>query len=317
MTTNNNTSDAERFPSHIPGSTFMNLPYTADLQRKNIKLVVAGVPWDGGTISPAGSRLGPSAIRQRSKRIRHYHPVFGFSPFELCPTVDVGDVLVNDQDQSASLASIEKFFSHIAQHNIIPVTAGGDHLITLPILRAIAGDGPVGLIHVDAHGDTADTSSQGNKFSSSTPFRRAVEEGLVNPERVIQIGIRGPTRIPDKERWARDAGMRVITMDEFHDMGITNTITETHTIAGDGPVYITVDIDGIDPAFAPGTGTPVVGGLTSYEILRILRSLRGLNIVGGDVTEVCPHLDINDMTALLAGSLMFEILCLAAEGTTQ
>lgn len=296
---------------YSPLVTFMDLPYTSDPQGLDIGVV--GVPWDGGTNMRVGSRHAPREIRNMSARLRHFHPTMEVSPFELCTVADVGDVPVNSHDQAASLQSIETFYARLASSGVIPLTAGGDHLITLPIFRAIAREAPLGMVQFDAHSDTSETSAEGEKYSAATPFRHAVEEGLLDPKRVIQIGIRGPVRSRDKMQWAHDVGMRLITMDDLYEIGVDGVIGEARRLMGDGPTYISFDIDGIDPAFAPGTGTPVIGGVTTYEAQRILRGLRGLNLVGGDVTEVSPPYDVNNCTALVGASLLFEILCLIAD----
>lgn len=292
-------------------STFMRLPFEDDLDK--VDIAVIGVPWDGGTRSGAGSREGPRTIRHKSSRIQPFHTGMRFSPFNVCSVADIGDVDVNPFNQAAGLKCIEAFYETLTKFNVTPVSMGGDHLITLPILRAIAHKEPVGLVHFDAHHDMATTSIYGDPYASSTPFRHAIDEGLVDPKRVIQIGIRGSVPTFERERWARESGVSVVTMDDFYDKGIDEVIRLARQVVGDNPTYITFDIDGIDPAFAPGTGAPVIGGLTTYESLRILRGLRGLNLIGGDVNEVSPAHDVNDSTSFVGASLLYEILCLVAE----
>lgn len=294
-------------------STFMKLPFESDWS--SLDLAVVGIPWDGGTAVRVGARHGPQQIRAMSARLRHLHPTLGLSPIERCTLADVGDVPVDPFDQAATLANIASFYRGLATAKVMPVTIGGDHLVTLPVLRGIYSKEPFGLVHIDAHSDTANSSADGQKYASSTPFRRAVEEGIVDPKRVVQIGIRGPVRSYEKEEWAKDAGMRIVTMDNFYEVGIEGIIKETRRIMGDGPTYLTVDIDGIDPAFAPGTGTPVIGGITTYECQRILRGMQGLKLIGGDVVEISPPHDINNVTSLVGASLIYEILCLVADAS--
>jgi guanidinopropionase len=194
----------------------------------------------------------------------------------------------------------------------LPLSAGGDHSITHPIFRAIATpDTPVGMVHVDAHTDTWD-SWQGNKFNHGAPFRRAVEDGVLDPKRTVQIGIRGPQNVFDGWAFSRDSGMRVIFMEEFTELGVDAVIVEACRVVGDGPTYISFDVDGLDPVYAPGTGTPEVGGITTVEAQKLLRGLGGLNLVGGDVVEVAPPFDPSGNTALVGATMMFEILCLLA-----
>lgn len=298
-----------------PSATFMGLPFLRDIE--SLDIAVLGVPWDGGTPVRVGSRHGPEQIRAMSERIHGRHPIYGVSPFELCAIGDIGDVTVPPFDQQAGLLAIEAFYRRLAAAKVSPVTAGGDHLVTLPVLRAIAKDRPFALVQFDAHCDTADTSRDGNRYSSSTPFRRAIEEELLDPRRVVQIGIRGPVRSFEKMQWALDHGVRQITVDDLHDQGIDAVVRQVREIIGDQPTYVTFDIDGIDPAFAPGTGAPVVGGLTSYEAQRILRGLNGARVLGGDVVEVSPPYDLANMTSLLGASLLYEILCLVAQTLSQ
>lgn len=299
-----------RVQAQVPSPTFMRLPYTYDYEALDIAIV--GIPWDGGTSVRVGSRRAPREIREMSVRLHRLHPTYGVSPLDLCVVGDVGDAPVYPFDQSKSLESVAKFFRQLAECGVAPVIAGGDHLATLPVLRGIVRDRPVALVHFDAHCDTADFSAEGERFAASTPFRRAIEEGLVDPKRVVQIGLRESLRSDEKMRWARSQGVRQITMDEIYDCRLDEVIQEMRRVVGDHPTYVTFDIDGLDPAFAPGTGTPVIGGLTTYQAQRLLRGLLGLNIVGGDVMEVSPPYDFNNCTALVGASLMYELLCLIA-----
>ncbi|MEE8625115.1 MAG: arginase family protein, partial [Acidiferrobacterales bacterium] len=193
----------------------------------------------------------------------------------------------------------------------VPISAGGDHSVTLPIFRAIASERPVGMVHFDAHCDTGD-DYLGSKFHHGAPFRRAVEEGLLDPKRTIQIGIRGSLNDPDVWKFSHDSGMRVIYMEELYEMGVKAVIAEARRVVGDGPTYISFDVDGLDPVYAPGTGTPEVGGFTTLEAQMMIRGLQGLNLIGGDVVEVAPPFDISGNTALVGATMMFEILCVVA-----
>ena len=199
---------------------------------------------------------------------------------------------------------------------MVPLSVGGDHSISLPILRAVAARGPVGMVHIDAHCDTGD-DYMGSRFHHGAPFRRAVEEGLLDPTRVIQIGIRGTTNDPDMWGFSQRSGMRVLGMDEFSDQGWRFAAAEARRVAGTGPVYLSFDIDSLDPSQAPGTGTPEAGGLTALEAIRLLRALRGLDFVGGDLVEVSPPFDVGTLTAFNGASLLFEILCLLTEALLQ
>jgi guanidinopropionase len=235
---------------------------------------------------------------------------------DLCQVADVGDVPQNPLDLADSIQKIQAFFATLHAAGVVPVTAGGDHTITLPILRALATEGPVGCIHFDAHADTLDTLL-GTKINHGTPFRRAVEEGLIDPRRMIQIGLRG-TRYSDEDiAFGADVGMRLITMDDYEEMGRAHVITEARRVVGEGPTYITFDIDGLDPIYAIGTGAPEPGGLSMRDAQVMLRGLRGLQLIGGDVCEVSPPLDPTGHTALNAANLMFEILCVVADAVAQ
>ena len=194
----------------------------------------------------------------------------------------------------------------------MPLAVGGDHSVTLPVFRAIAKDRPIGMIHIDAHCDTGD-DYMGSKFHHGAPFSRAVEEGLLDPKRTVQIGIRGSVNDLDLWKFSHDSGMRVIYMDEFHRLGIDQTLQEARRIVGQGPVYISFDIDSLDPAFAPGTGTPEIGGLTSLEAQLLIRGCSGLNIIGADMVEVAPSFDPSGSTAMVGANILFELLCVIAE----
>ncbi|MHA1569694.1 MAG: agmatinase [Alphaproteobacteria bacterium] len=298
-------------PRFAGDATFMRLPRVEDPADVDIALV--GVPWDGGTTNRAGARHGPREIRSMSSFMRKVHHASLIAPFDLCRVADLGDVSVNPIDPMDTMGRVEKFFGQVVAAGAAPLSAGGDHLCTLPILRAIAGDRPVGMVHFDAHSDTADEHFGGARYTHGTPFRRAVEEGLLDPKRVVQIGIRGTIHEPTDMDFAVSAGMRVITIEEFFSMGVDAVIAEARRVAGTGPTYVSFDVDGLDPAYAPGTGTPEVGGYTTFDAQRMIRGLEGLDLIGGDVVEVAPPFDPSGNTALVGATMMFEILCVLAK----
>ena len=304
-------NDPKTQPRYSGIPTFMRTPYTTDLSA--IDIVLIGVPFDGGVTNRTGTRHGPREVRNQSSLMRTINQATGIAPFELARVGDIGDALPdNPFELIASHKAIQSFFEPVKTAGVLPLSAGGDHSITLPILRAIAKDGPVALVHFDAHCDTGD-DYLGSKFHHGSPFKIAAEEGLIDPEKTIQIGIRGG--ITDREQWkfSYDSGMRVIHIEEFYDMGVDAVIDEIHKVVGDSPVYVTFDVDGLDPVYAPGTGTPEVGGFTSFEAQKMLRSLADLHIIGGDVVEVSPPFDPSGVTALVGATMMFEILCVMSE----
>ncbi|MCG3143674.1 MAG: Guanidinopropionase [Gammaproteobacteria bacterium] len=307
--------DAALMPRFGAIPTFMRLPCICDPAQLDIALI--GVPWDGGTTNRAGARHGPREIRNMSSLMRSTHHVSRISPYRLARCADMGDAPVNPINLMESLAIIERFYQPVRAAGCLPLSAGGDHLITLPIFRAIARGRPVGMIHFDAHSDTWDRYFGDNRYTHGTPFRRAVEEGLLDPGRTVQIGIRGSLYGPEDMAFAERSGMRVIYMEEFTRLGVEGTIAEARRVAGDGPTYISFDVDGLDPAFAPGTGTPEIGGITTREAQAVLRGLRGLNLIGADVVEVAPPFDPSGSTALVGATLMFELLCLLADAVDR
>lgn len=295
--------------------TFMRLPTFEN--PKDVDIGLIGVPWDGGTSTKPGARHGPREIRSASSVIRLRHHVSGIAPYELCRVGDLGDAPVNPVDPFITMDHITEFYGKVYAAGTIPLTAGGDHLSTLPIFRAIAKDEPIGMVHFDAHSDTADTFFGGSKYAHGTPFRRAVEEGLLDPKRTIQIGIRSSLYAPDDLDFAISSGMRVVFIEELYEKGTDAIIKEARQIVGTGKTYITFDVDGIDPAFVPGTGTPEVGGFTVHEAQKMIRGLQGLNLIGADVVEVSPPLDPTGMSALVGANLMFELLCLLADAHSR
>ena len=296
---------------HVPPGALLAL----DLD--GVDIALAGVPFDGGVTNRPGARHGPREIRNSSSMIRTLHPVTRINPFELCRVADVGDVRFTQLSRiEETEREIREFFERVTASGAIPLAAGGDHTISFPILEAVAKDDPVGLIHIDAHTDTWG-EWQGSMVHHGSPFRRAVERGLIDPRRTIQIGIRGAQITTEGWDFSRDSGIRVLFMHEIEEMGVGAVIEEARRTVGDGPIYITFDVDGLDPAYAPGTGTPEVGGLTTREALRLLRGMRGLDLIGGDVVEVAPPFDPSGNTALVGATLMYEILCLLAESLHQ
>lgn len=298
-------------PRYTGLPTFMRAPQVEDASEVDIALI--GVPFDGAVTNRPGARHGPREIRNMSSLIRSIHPVSKINPYEICRVGDLGDVpLPHVYESSATVQDIAGFFKIVHAAGAIPLTAGGDHSITFPILQAIATKGPVGLVHIDAHTDTWD-EFLGSKFTHGAPFRRAVEDGVLDPKRAVQIGIRGAQNSDEGWNFSINSGMRVIFMEEFTELGVKSTIAEARRVVAGGPTYISFDVDALDPAFAPGTGTPEVGGLTTVEAQALVRGLQGLDLVGGDVVEVSPPFDPSGNTALVGATIMYEILCVLAD----
>ena len=291
--------------------TFMRLPHVSPDTPKisDVDIGIIGVPWDSGTTNRPGPRHGPRQLRDASTMIRAQHPVSGIRPYEKLNCADLGDVSINPADIEDSMNRITSFYKTVIEKGIKPLTAGGDHLTSLPVLRAIAETGPLGMIHFDSHTDLFHSYFDGTMFTHGTPFRRAVEENLLDPKRVIQIGIRGTQYDREDLDFAGAVGIRVVKIEEFFDRGIEDVMAEAREIVGEKETYISYDIDFIDPAFAPGTGTPEVGGPNSYEALKVVRELTGVKIVGADMVEVSPPFDPSSNTAFLGVSVMFELLC--------
>ena len=293
--------------------TFMRLPHLGpdDPRLDEVQIGLVGVPWDGGTTNRPGPRHGPRAMRDASTMIRAQHAVTGMRPFETVNCADLGDVPPNPASLEDSLARITAFYARLKTRGIRPLTAGGDHLSSLPILRALAEE-PLGFLQFDSHTDLFDSYFGGQKFTHGTPFRRAVEENLIDPKRMVQIGIRGTMYDTEDRDFAAAAGIRIIPVEEMFARGLPDVIAEAREILGQKPVYLSYDIDFVDPAFAPGTGTPEVGGPNSYQALQAVRLLGGIRLAGADVVEVSPPFDLGGATAYLGASVMFEILCLMA-----
>lgn len=295
--------------------TFMRLPAAKD--PAGIEIGLVGVPWDGGTTNRPGARHGPRALRDASTMVRMVNQATAAAPFHTVRCADLGDVPPNPASLEDSLARIERFFDALMAAGVTPLTAGGDHLSTLPVLRAVAKGGAVGMIHFDSHTDLYDDYFGGYKLTHGTPFRRAVEEGLLDPRRIVQIGIRGSTYDGEDREFAAAVGVRIVTIEELMDRGPDAVMAEARTIVGAAPVYISFDIDGIDPAQAPGTGTPEIGGFSTHTAQRMVRALDGLDIVGADLVEVSPPFDVGGITAYVGASMLFELLCVTATAVAR
>ncbi len=295
--------------------TFMRLPsVTLDHERiDEVDLALVGIPWDGGTTNRPGARHGPRQLRDYSTMIRAMNPVTGISPFTLVNCADLGDVAPNPVDIQDTLDRVTTYYEELTRRGIVPLTAGGDHLTTLPVLRALAVSGPLGLIQFDSHTDLFDSYFGGHKFTHGTPFRRAIEEGLIDPKRFVQVGIRGTAYNTEDIEWGEAQGVRIIRIEELFDRGIDDVMVEVKKIVGTDPCYCTYDIDFVDPTYAPGTGTPEIGGPNSYQAQQVIRHMAGLNLIGADLVEVSPPFDPEGGTAWLGISLMFELLCVLAQ----
>ncbi|MBM3522102.1 MAG: agmatinase [Alphaproteobacteria bacterium] len=303
-------ADPQQRPRYTGVPTFFRTRYAESLDGLDIALV--GVPFDGGVTNRSGARHGPRAVRDQSSLLRRVNAATDIDPYALARIADVGDAWIEAPfELTRALDEIQETLTAIHAAGVVPVSVGGDHSVTLPILRAVAKHRPVGMVHVDAHCDTGD-DYLGSRFHHGAPFRRAVEEGLLDPKRVIQIGIRGTTNVRDHWKFSTDSGMRVLTMDEFHDRGWRFALDEARRVVGDGPVYVSFDVDGLDPIYAPGTGTPEAGGISMIEAMRLIRGLDGLDVIGGDVVEVAPPFDHAGLTAFHGATILYEILCLAA-----
>ncbi len=293
-------------------ATFMRLPHVSpdDPRIGEVDIGLIGAPWDSGTTNRPGPRHAPRQLRDLSTMIRAQNGATGVRPFERANCADLGDVGPNPADVMDSLTRFTDFYSRVRRASVRPLTAGGDHLCSLPILRALAADGPLGMIHFDSHTDLFHSYFDGCMYTHGTPFRRAIEEGLLDPTRVVQIGIRGTTYDREDRDFADSVGVRVVPIEEFFARGIDDVMAEARQIVGDRPTYVSYDIDFVDPAFAPGTGTPEVGGPNSFEALEVVRALAGLDIAGADMVEVSPPFDPTGATAWLGVSIMFELLCM-------
>jgi len=296
-----------QMPRFAGPATMMRLPTQAGAA--GLDACFVGVPLDIGTSNRAGARFAPRQIRAESCLIRPYNMATRAAPFDSLKVADIGDVAINTFNLEKSIGIIEAAFDAILAEGCRPLTLGGDHTIALPILRALKRKhGPLGMVHVDAHADINEHMF-GEPIAHGTPFRRAVEEGLLDGRRVAQIGLRGTGYAADDFDWPRRQGFRVVQAEECWHKSLKPLMDEVRRQLGEGPVYLSFDIDGLDPAFAPGTGTPEIGGLTSAQGLEIVRGCRGLDIVGADLVEVAPPYDPSGNTALTGANLLFEMLC--------
>ena len=308
MTERNQPQSGNAMPRFAGLATMMRLPAATSPQGLDAAFI--GVPLDIGTSNRPGARFGPRQIRAESALLRPYNMATGAAPFDTLQVADLGDVAINTYSLDKSLDIITAFYDEVLAANCRPITLGGDHTIALPILRAVARKhGPVALVHVDAHADVNDTMF-GETVAHGTPFRRAVDEGLLACDKVWQIGLRGTGYEADDFDWPRRQGFTLVQAHEVWYQSLAPLMAQVRERVGPSqPLYITFDIDGVDPAFAGGTGTPEIGGLTVPQALEIVRGCRGLNVVGGDLVEVAPAYDPSGNTALLGANLAYEMLC--------
>ena len=288
-------------------ATMMRLP--ARETASGLDVAFYGVPFDIGTSNRSGARFGPRSIRAESCLLRPYHMATRAAPFDSLIIADVGDVPLNTFNPAACVPIIRDFVGDVLAHGAIPIGIGGDHTVTYPILQAIAAaHGPVGIVHVDAHADVNDTMF-GEKITHGTWLRRAIEDNLVDVRRTVQIGVRGSGYAAEDFDWLTSLGGRVVPAEECWHRSLEPLMEQVRAQMGSGPAYLTFDIDGLDPSFAPGTGTPEIAGLTSIQGVEIIRGCRGMNLVGADLVEVAPMYDTSGNTALLGANLLFEQLC--------
>ncbi len=307
-----NLADPQQRPRFTGLATFFRAPVAESAAGLDIALV--GVPYDGGVTNRPGTRHGPREVRNQSSLMRRINQATGAAPFASARVADIGDAWVAKPfELSGAHAEIEAFFAQVKASGARALACGGDHSMSLPILRALAGDAPLGMIHIDAHADTGDNYG-GSRFHHGAPFKIAVDEGLLDPTRVAQIGIRGSMFDPDMWRFSHESGMKVTYVEELEARGWRTCMEEALAFVGDGPIYVSFDIDALDPAFAPGTGTPEAGGLTMREAMGMVRMLKGCDIRGADVVEVSPPFDHAGLTAMNGATIMFELLCVMAGG---
>ena len=295
-------------------ATFFRLPYREDFEAEPPRIGVCGVPYDGGVTNRPGPRHGPREVRNQSSMMRRFNQATGVNPFQATTVADIGDAWIRKPYELVGAhREIEDYFQRVKAAGIRALTCGGDHSVTLPILRALAAGGPpLGMIHIDAHVDTGD-NYLGSRFHHGAPFKIAVDEGLLDPKKVVQIGIRGALYQRDSSKFSFESGMRVMMIEEVEERGWRACIDEAREIVGEMPIYVSFDIDCLDPAFPPGTGTPEAGGLTMREAQGMIRRLKGLDIRGADMVEVSPPFDVGGITALNGATVMYELLCVMAE----
>ena len=303
--------DRRALPYTSP-ATLLGAPFrpeaASDPAAHPLDIALIGVPMDLGVTNRSGARFGPRAVRG-AERIGPYEHVLRMAPLQGCRAADVGDVPLSSRySLEACHADIEAFFIRMHASGAIPLAVGGDHSITHPILRALGRERPVGMVHIDAHCDTSGPF-EGSKFHHGGPCRQAVLDGVLDPKRTVQIGIRGAAEY--LWEFSYDSGMTVIHAEDVAERGVADVLRQALAVVGDGPTYVSFDVDSLDPGFAPGTGTPEVGGLTPREVLAILRGLRDVNVIGGDVVEVAPQYDATTNTAQAAGQMLLQLACLA------
>ena len=302
--------DATKVPRFAGLSTFARLPRIEDVTRADVAVI--GVPFDSGTSYRPGARFGPAHIRQSSRLLRTYNVALDVEPFTTQQVADAGDIAVNPFNIGAAIGTLHAATRELARDGTTLLTLGGDHTIALPLLRTMHElHGPIAVLHFDAHLDTWDTYF-GEPYTHGTPFRRAAEERLIDPDHCLHVGIRGPVYSPRDLPESADLGFDTLHCTEMESLGVTEAIARMRVRLGDRPVYVSLDIDVLDPAFAPGTGTPEPGGLTSRELLAMLRGLSGANVVGADVVEVAPAYDHAEITGLAAAHAAYELLSVLA-----
>ncbi|MBI2311309.1 MAG: agmatinase [Betaproteobacteria bacterium] len=304
---------ASQFRGKVRQKPYSGIPTLLDAPHREgpdgLDVALVGVPMDLGVTNRPGARFGPRAVRT-IERIGPYHHVLDVVPFAVLKVADLGDVPFRSRfSLEESIKDIETFYKQIVAAGVRPLSVGGDHSVTYPILKAVGEARPVGMVHIDAHFDTAG-EYENTKFQHGAPFRHAVLDGVLDPERSIQIGIRGSAEYLGE--FSYESGMTVIHAEEFARMGVDAVIEKARSVVGEQPFYITIDVDGFDPTFAPGTGTPEVGGLLPLEVQTLLRGLKGLDVVGGDVVEIAPQYDANTTTAHVGAQMLFEIISLMA-----
>lgn len=302
--------DASKVARFSDVATFMRTPRVDMNDEIDIGLV--GVPFDIGLNYRGGPREAPGAVRHASRIIRKVHPTTGVQPYKLCNVADIGDAPVNPLNKDESISAIEGFFAEIYRRGIRPISIGGDHTIPTPILRGLVRQEPVGILQIDSHADTLDEMC-GTKINHATFMRRGLEEGLIDPKRVVQVGLRGSRFSPDDIAFGYEAGFTIITFDEYEAMGRAAAIEKVRATLGTGRTYMTIDIDGLDPSFCPGTPVPEIGGITPRDTQVIIRALSDTQLIGADISEVAPCYDPTGITSITAANLMFELMCVMAE----
>ena len=298
-------------------ATFMRLPHVQLDEADDVDIGIVGIPWDGGTSNRPGPRHGPRQMRDMSSMVRRMHQTSHVVPYDLANVADLGDCPVNPASVDDALVRVETYFKKLVGKGIRPLSAGGDHLCSLPILRAVGANKPVGMVHFDAHTDLYDNYFGGFRYTHGTPFKRAIEEGVLDQKRTIQIGLRGSMYDLEDFEYGEKMGARLMRIEEAMELGPKKVMEIARGIVGSHETYVSFDIDMLDPVYAPGTGTPEIGGFTTFQAQQMLRGLRGLNIVGADVVEVSPPFDPSGMTAYAGVTMMFEIMCSMAEAVAR